>query len=88
MTRQEVEYLDAEVEMLKKHIEEHGCSECDDDWCCNNSSLLARIRYAQLYGCICGTCCKLCSSASDCGFDSAVPCSDCRVDCGSNPNYN
>lgn len=85
MTKQEAEYLDAEVEMLRKHKEEHDCSECDGKWCIEHSSQMARIRYSQLYGCICGACCRLCKDGKSCGFDGAISCVECDTNCGVNP---
>lgn len=90
MTRQEAEYLDAEVRMLHEYIETHGChsktcNECDGHWCIEHSSQMARIRYSQLYGCICGTCCRLCKDGKDCGFDGAISCTECDTNCGVNP---
>ena len=89
MTRQEMAYLDAEVEMLHKHIEDGtACNTCDGTWCIGHSSLVARIKYSQKYGCICGCCCRLCMCAEDClsGDDEYMSCTDCALNCGVNPN--
>ena len=70
-TRQEMAYEDAVVEMLHDYITNH-CTECAEnalEFCLKNASLEERIAYSQKYGCICGTCCKRCKNAKDCGIE-------------------
>lgn len=69
MTRQEAEYLDAEVELLQKCKEKDVCDICDGkEWCINKFSQGARNEYVRRgLGCICGVDCrKYCKRAKEC----------------------
>ena len=79
MTRQEMAYLDAEVELLREHITTVDCSNCNDDWCFNHASQQARHASAAKYGCICGACCRKCINAKECGYTPDRPCNLCDI---------
>ena len=69
MTRQEAEYLDAEVELLQKCKERNICRICDGkEWCIDEFSQEARNEYVRRgLGCMCGVDCrKYCKTAKGC----------------------
>lgn len=68
MTRQEAEYLDAEVELLQKCREKDICSFCNGDWCISKFSQEARNEFVRRgLGCMCGVDCrKYCKMAKEC----------------------
>lgn len=68
-TRQEQEYLDAEVELLQRCKERDICDICDGkEWCIDHFSQEARNEYVRRgLGCMCGVDCKkYCKHAKEC----------------------